>query len=123
MCPGVVVATMNGMYLRRTSLAVIASVTVLAGQPTVASAAPPTATPVRAAFHDLTRADVVSAIGELREGARVERLSAGTITLGGSRPAPAGGRYRAGSVTKTFIATVVLQLVGEGRLALGDPVE
>jgi D-alanyl-D-alanine carboxypeptidase len=32
-------------------------------------------------------------------------------------------RFRVASVTKTFVATVVLQLVGEGRLGLGDTVE
>lgn len=31
--------------------------------------------------------------------------------------------FRAGSITKTFIATVVLQLVAERRLSLSDPVE
>ena len=35
----------------------------------------------------------------------------------------AGDRFRVGSVTKTFVATVVLQLVGEGRLGLEDSVE
>lgn len=35
----------------------------------------------------------------------------------------AGGRFRAGSITKSFVAAVVLQLVGEGRLRLGDSVE
>lgn len=30
--------------------------------------------------------------------------------------------FRVGSVTKTFVATVILQLVGEGRLSLDDPV-
>ncbi|MEU8524139.1 serine hydrolase domain-containing protein [Streptomyces sp. NPDC048629] len=30
--------------------------------------------------------------------------------------------FRAGSVTKTFVATVVLQLVAEGRLSLDEPV-
>ncbi|MEU6413805.1 serine hydrolase domain-containing protein [Microbispora sp. NPDC046933] len=33
------------------------------------------------------------------------------------------GRFRAGSVTKSFTATVVLQLVGEGKLRLSDSVE
>ncbi|WP_432154083.1 serine hydrolase domain-containing protein [Streptomyces tricolor] len=32
-------------------------------------------------------------------------------------------RFRAGSITKTFVATVVLQLAAEHRLALSDPVE
>ncbi|BFO14616.1 hypothetical protein SHKM778_10040 [Streptomyces sp. KM77-8] len=46
----------------------------------------------------------------------------------GSRYAEAGpgiGRadhFRAGSITKTFIATVVLQLADEGRLSLSDTV-
>ena len=31
-------------------------------------------------------------------------------------------RFRVGSITKTFVATVVLQLVGEGRLSLDEPV-
>jgi D-alanyl-D-alanine carboxypeptidase len=35
---------------------------------------------------------------------------------------PVGGRFRIASVSKTFLATVVLQLVGEGRLRLDDPV-
>ncbi|MHC5905926.1 serine hydrolase domain-containing protein [Streptomyces sp. S6] len=48
---------------------------------------------------------------------------------GGSRYASAGtgisrdDHFRAGSVTKTFVATVVLQLAAEHRLSLSDPVE
>ncbi|MEU6714161.1 serine hydrolase domain-containing protein [Nonomuraea sp. NPDC046802] len=37
--------------------------------------------------------------------------------------APVRGHYRIGSNTKTFVAVVVLQLVGEGRLGLEDTVE
>ncbi|GAQ55135.1 serine hydrolase domain-containing protein [Streptomyces acidiscabies] len=50
-------------------------------------------------------------------------------TPDGSRYASAGTRispddhFRAGSVTKTFVATVVLQLAAEHRLSLSDPVE
>ncbi|MER5349256.1 serine hydrolase domain-containing protein [Kitasatospora sp. NPDC002551] len=40
----------------------------------------------------------------------------------GAEPA-ANGRFRIASVTKTFVATVVLQLVGEGRFGLDDSVE
>ncbi|MFJ5267557.1 serine hydrolase domain-containing protein [Streptomyces sp. NPDC088358] len=38
---------------------------------------------------------------------------------------PRGGsdRYRVGSITKTFVATVLLQLEGEGRLSLDDTVD
>jgi hypothetical protein len=38
------------------------------------------------------------------------------------RPHDTGMHYRAGSVTKTFVATITLQLVGEGRLRLEDRV-
>lgn len=48
--------------------------------------------------------------------------SAGVARLGSPDPVPVGGRFRAGSVYKTFVATVMLQLVGEGRLGLDDPV-
>lgn len=38
-------------------------------------------------------------------------------------PVPENGHYRIASTTKTFVATVVLQLVGEGSLSLDDTVE
>ncbi|WP_231332712.1 serine hydrolase domain-containing protein [Actinomadura graeca] len=38
-------------------------------------------------------------------------------------PLQAGDEFRMGSNTKPMIATLVLQLAAEGRLALGDPVE
>lgn len=47
--------------------------------------------------------------------------SAGTRTLAGGR-VPTNGRFRVGSITKTFVSTVVLQLVGEGKVVLDDPV-
>ncbi|MGN9844265.1 serine hydrolase domain-containing protein [Nonomuraea sp. H19] len=40
----------------------------------------------------------------------------------GGRPSPSG-YFRIGSVTKTFVATVVLQLVDEGKLRLDDPID
>ncbi|HKX47925.1 MAG TPA: serine hydrolase domain-containing protein [Gaiellaceae bacterium] len=51
-----------------------------------------------------------------------------TVVLGVAHDAPrrlvhAGDRFRVGSVTKTFVATVVLQLVAEGRIELDDTVD
>ncbi|PSL53435.1 D-alanyl-D-alanine carboxypeptidase [Saccharothrix carnea] len=37
--------------------------------------------------------------------------------------ASVGGYFRIGSATKTFVATVVLQLVDEGKVGLDDPVD
>ncbi|MEU5692265.1 serine hydrolase domain-containing protein [Actinosynnema sp. NPDC020468] len=48
--------------------------------------------------------------------------SAGSAELYGPvKPLP-GNRFRAGSITKSFVATTVLQLVGEGKVALDKPI-
>ncbi|MFD7322039.1 serine hydrolase domain-containing protein [Streptomyces sp. NPDC059875] len=48
--------------------------------------------------------------------------SAGVRTLGGTAKPPTNGRFWIGSSTKTFTATLVLQLVAEGRIGLDVPV-
>ncbi|WP_245553541.1 serine hydrolase domain-containing protein [Nocardia veterana] len=48
--------------------------------------------------------------------------SAGVAALGTTAKPPIDGHVRIGSNTKTFVATLVLQLVAEGRLALDVPV-
>ncbi|QLE75644.1 beta-lactamase family protein [Streptomyces rectiverticillatus] len=65
---------------------------------------------------------VPGAIAEVREGDRVWRVGSGAADLRDGRPAKPGDRFRAGSVTKTFVATVVLQLADEGRLGLDEPI-
>jgi D-alanyl-D-alanine carboxypeptidase len=62
-------------------------------------------------------------LAEARDARWAWQGSSGVAELGATRPVPATGRFRAGSVTKSFVATVVLQLVGERRIALDDPVE
>ncbi|MEV5595635.1 serine hydrolase domain-containing protein [Streptomyces sp. NPDC052496] len=47
--------------------------------------------------------------------------SAGVAELGGSAEPPADGHVRIGSNTKTFTATLVLQLVAEGKVELDAP--
>ena len=49
--------------------------------------------------------------------------SEGVADLRSGRAINAADRYRIGSVTKVYTATVVLQLMSEGVLALGDSVE
>ncbi|BCJ66144.1 serine hydrolase domain-containing protein [Polymorphospora rubra] len=62
-------------------------------------------------------------MAEFRVGDRVWHGSSGSAELRGTLPVDAGGWFRIGSVTKTFTATVILQLVGERRIRLDDPVE
>ncbi|NKY32254.1 beta-lactamase family protein [Nocardia speluncae] len=47
--------------------------------------------------------------------------SAGVAELGGTAKPPVDGHVRIGSNTKTFTATLVLQLVAEGKIALDTP--
>ncbi|MER5640371.1 serine hydrolase domain-containing protein [Kitasatospora sp. NPDC002227] len=71
-----------------------------------------------------TEAGAVGAIAELRDhGRAVWRGGSGLRELGGTAPAPVDGRFRAGSVTKTFVATVLLQLCAEGKVGLDEGIE
>jgi len=72
---------------------------------------------------DVLAAGAVGALAVVRDGHQVWRGTAGVAELGTTRAVPAHGRFRVGSITKTFVSTVVLQLVAEGWLRLDDPVE
>ncbi|MFD0820221.1 serine hydrolase domain-containing protein, partial [Micromonospora zhanjiangensis] len=58
-----------------------------------------------------------------RVGDRNGRVSAGVADLATGAPARPDDRFRIASNTKAFVATVLLQLVGEGRLSLDDSVQ
>ncbi|MDN3022869.1 serine hydrolase domain-containing protein [Streptomyces sp. S.PB5] len=81
--------------------------------------------------HDATRKAIEAAVkdgvpgvtAEARTGHRVWSATAGVGNLGTGKPRSAHDRYRVGSITKTFVSTVVLQLEAEGRLSLDDTVE
>ena len=65
---------------------------------------------------------------ELRPGAKsvIVFVSAGDteyVATGGARRPTGDQRFRVGSVTKTFTATIVLKLVEEGTLRLGSTLE
>ncbi|WP_328907586.1 beta-lactamase family protein [Streptomyces sp. NBC_00234] len=59
----------------------------------------------------------------VRDGARTLHARAGEAELHTGRPVPRGAEFRIASVTKTFVATVMLQLAAEGSLSLDDTVE
>ena len=116
------------MRVRRMMVATVSALVAVAMTPAAAVAAAGETTrsqtpTMQELLDEVTAAGAVAAIAEVRHGSRVWRLGSGTTELGGSRPVSVGGRYRAGSITKTFVATVALQLVGEGRLRLTDTVE
>lgn len=72
---------------------------------------------------EIIEAGAVGVVVEVRDKHGVRRGTSGVSELGKTRAVPVRARFRAGSITKTFVATVVLQLVDEGRLRLDDTVE
>jgi D-alanyl-D-alanine carboxypeptidase len=61
---------------------------------------------------------VTGVLAEVDGGRFVAR--SGQAVLGSDRPVPYDSYIRIGSATKSFVATVVLQLAAEGRLSLND---
>jgi D-alanyl-D-alanine carboxypeptidase len=105
---------------------------VLVGAATAAAAvtAPAVAVPegpdragLQRQLDDVVAGSAVGAVAEVRDGRGVWRGSSGVAEVGTTRAVPVSSRFRVGSITKTFVATVVLQLVAEGRLRLDDTVE
>jgi D-alanyl-D-alanine carboxypeptidase len=75
-------------------------------------------------------ADAITALGVTGVQVRVvDRDGRNLVATSGvadrttGTPVPPDGHFRIASATKTFVATVVLQLAGEGRLGLDDTVE
>lgn len=94
--------------------------------PTAAAPGRPAVAPkttLQRALDDLVAAGAPGAIALVRDGDRTVRLASGYADLKTKRPMRVTDRFRVGSATKAFVATVVLQLVGEGKLSLSDTVE
>ena len=72
---------------------------------------------------ELVAAGVPGAILLTRDGHRTRRYAGGLSDVAQQQPMRPEDRFRIASLTKTFTATVVLQLVAEGRLSLEDSVE
>ncbi|MEU3370335.1 serine hydrolase domain-containing protein [Streptomyces sp. NPDC006711] len=79
---------------------------------------------VRVLLHQLTTKDGgPGALVALRGRAGGAVLTSGVADVKSHAPMRADNRFRIGSMTKPFVATVVLQLVGERRVLLDAPVE
>lgn len=108
----------------RRALAVTGTVlltTVAAVAPASAGAGPRER--LRRDVQELHRIGVTGVLAEARTPHGRFTARAGVADLRTGRPVPPGAHFRAASITKTYVATVVLQLVGEGRLNLDDTVE
>lgn len=113
----------------RTSFIVGGGVAVVASVLAAAFTAPPvpasTGSPntVQQGASRLVAAGVPGVLVSVRGPSGTSLARAGVMRLGSGRAIDPDAPFRAGSVTKTFVATIVLQLVAEGRLALSDTVD
>jgi D-alanyl-D-alanine carboxypeptidase len=78
---------------------------------------------LRTALDDVVAAGASGVVLHVDDGSRTYRLASGQARLDPPQPLHPGAEIRVGSVTKSFISTITLQLVGEGRLNLDDTVE
>ena len=110
--------------MRTFRLGLVAALAVLAVWVPAARAATPTP---RADLHklalSLVKAGAPGAIVFVRSPSGVRSAASGVASREPRVAMQASDDYRIASVTKTFVATVVLQLEAERRLKVDDPVE
>ncbi|MDM5307544.1 serine hydrolase domain-containing protein [Peribacillus frigoritolerans] len=80
-------------------------------------------TAVKQAIRDTLQLGFPGILAKTAEGGKTWGYAAGVADLSTKKPMKTDFRFRIGSVTKTFIATVLLQLAGENRLNLDDSIE
>ena len=78
---------------------------------------------LRAALTAVVDAGASGAIALVDDGRHVSAVAVGAARLDPRQPMLLRDRVRVGSITKTVISTITLQLVGEGRLRPSDTVE
>lgn len=71
----------------------------------------------------LVRLGAPGVVAQVSTPSGATQLRAGYGNLSRRTPVPWNARFRIASMTKPFVATVVLQLVGENRVSLDDSVE
>ncbi|GII88521.1 serine hydrolase [Sphaerisporangium siamense] len=81
----------------------------------------PERTALQAALDAITAGGVPGALAEARDENGRWTGTSGSNDLHGT-PVPPSGRWRVASITKTFVAALILQLTGEGKLRLDDPI-
>ncbi|MGK8608124.1 serine hydrolase domain-containing protein [Bacillus thuringiensis] len=78
---------------------------------------------VKEAMRDTLKLGYPGILAKTSEGGKTWSYAAGVANLSTKKAMKTDFRFRIGSVTKTFTATVVLQLAGENRLNLDDSIE
>jgi D-alanyl-D-alanine carboxypeptidase len=71
----------------------------------------------------VVRDDIAGGIAAIRDGTHLTRSTAGYSDLNTKAGFAPNTHVRAASITKTFVAATILQLVAEGKLDLNAPIE
>jgi D-alanyl-D-alanine carboxypeptidase len=112
---------MNGRTSRRLGGMMLAA-TLVVGLTSGTASATPGRADLRQAMNALADTGVAGVQLRIHDDEGDWTGSAGVRELSGGK-VPTNGHFRAGSITKVFVSTVVLQLVDEGAVALDDPVD
>ncbi|MEU1720380.1 serine hydrolase domain-containing protein [Nonomuraea sp. NPDC005692] len=113
---------MNTTISRRTAVAALAAA-VLAGAatPAMATSTGPDRPELRRAMNAFVDAGFAGIQLRVRDQQGDWAAGAGVRELGSAAKPPTNGSFWTGSIIKTFTATMVLQLVAEGRIELDSP--
>lgn len=111
----------RGVLAAAAAVAVAVMTTGALAPPTASAARPDT---VQQGLNGLVRDGQPAALATVQgPDGRTRTYTAGVGDLTTSAKVPRDGQVRMGSNTKTFVAVVVLQLVGEGKIALDASVD
>ncbi|WP_315987014.1 serine hydrolase domain-containing protein [Actinomadura sp. HBU206391] len=116
---------MRGRILAAAALTALTGI-VAAGIPAAAASGPGrTADVVQGTLDSLVKNDKYpGALAAVRgPDGRTRDYTAGVANVKTGAKVPVNGQVRIASNTKMFVATVVLQLVGEGKIGLDEPIE
>ncbi|GLW78704.1 serine hydrolase [Actinokineospora globicatena] len=123
MCLGLTFRKDRGSRVRKWVVAGIAAVLVVGPAGAAGAADRGSDRGLRDSLDGLVRAGVTGVVVRVDDGRRVQTIGRGVATVKPPRPIGTDDGFRIGSVTKSFVATVVLQLVNEGKVRLTDTVE
>ncbi len=105
--------------MRRLALVSIALVVSVAAAQ-ASTPAPPT---LRSLLNTVAKAGSPGVVAVVRDGSTTFHFVAGVANRKTRAPMQTDNRFRVGSITKSFVAALVLQLIGRGNLSFGDSVE
>lgn len=113
----------SGSSARRLLVGLLATAVVVALSVGVGFAADGGHLPTRRAMDAAVAAGAPGVLAEADDADGEWNASSGVADRRSQQPRRAGDRFRIGSITKTFVATVLLQLEAEGRIDVDDSVE